>query len=81
VLGANSRSNGLHTPRVEPSERHLPGALAELQGVGRWDGLHIYPDAELGPDGHWQFPRISAARPPKTAVRSRSSVLPKNSRN
>ena len=42
------------------SEADVPNALLELQYVGSWDGIHIFPDAKPGPDGHWQFPRISA---------------------
>jgi hypothetical protein len=38
----------------------VPRTLMELQAMGRWDGLQIFPDAEPEPDGHWQFPRISA---------------------
>jgi hypothetical protein len=41
-------------------EADLPRALMELEAIGSWDGVHIFPDAEPGPDGHWQFPRISA---------------------
>ena len=40
-------------------EADLPRALMELQALSSWDGLHIFPDAEPEPDGHWQFPRIS----------------------
>jgi hypothetical protein len=38
----------------------VPGTLMELQTIGSLDGIQIFPDAEPGPDGHWQFPRISA---------------------
>jgi len=40
-------------------EADVPAALLELQSVGSWDGLQIFPDAKPAPDGHWQFPRIS----------------------
>lgn len=42
-------------------EADVPTALLELQSVGSWDGVHIFPDAEPALDGHWQFPRISAS--------------------
>lgn len=36
--------------------------LTALQGPDAWDdGLLIVPDAQPEPDGHWQFPRISAS--------------------
>ncbi len=39
----------------------MPDELRNLQAVGAsWDGLHIFPDAQPAPDGHWQFPRICA---------------------
>lgn len=38
----------------------VPRALMELPAKGSWDGLQIFPDAEPGLDGHWQFPRLSA---------------------
>lgn len=41
-------------------EADLPKALMELKAVGSWDGLHIFPDAPSGPDGHFQFPWLSA---------------------
>jgi hypothetical protein len=41
-------------------EADVPAALLDLQSLGSWDGIHIFPDAEPAPDGHWQFPCISA---------------------
>jgi hypothetical protein len=41
-------------------EADVPISLLELQSVGGWDGIQIFPDVEPGPDGHWQFPRVSA---------------------
>jgi hypothetical protein len=38
----------------------VPDELRTLQGLAAWDGLRIFPDAQPEPDGHWQFPRISA---------------------
>ncbi len=37
----------------------LLGVVLDLQLMGRWHGLQIYPDAKPAPDGHWQFPRLS----------------------
>ena len=37
----------------------IPEAVADLQTMGRFHGLQIYPDAEPDPDGHWQYPRVS----------------------
>jgi hypothetical protein len=37
-----------------------PDELRNLQALGAWDGLQVFPDAQPAPDGHWQFPRISA---------------------
>ena len=37
----------------------IPEAVADLQTMGRFHGLQIYPDAEPAPDGHWQYPRVS----------------------
>lgn len=42
------------------AETDVPKELLGLQAVGAWDRLQIYPDAEPAPNGHWQFPRISA---------------------
>jgi hypothetical protein len=39
----------------------VPNELKSLQTLGAWDSLQVFPDAQPGPDGHWQFPRISAA--------------------
>lgn len=46
-------------------EADVPEALLQLQSAGRWDGMQIFPDAEPGPDGHWQFPRISVGWEPE----------------
>jgi len=52
--------------RLSDSRKHqidetdVAKELLDLQSTGSWDGLHIVPDAEPAPDGHWQFPRISA---------------------
>jgi hypothetical protein len=37
----------------------LLGVVLDLQLMGPWHGLQIYPDAQPAPDGHWQFPRLS----------------------
>lgn len=42
------------------AQTDVPRELLNLQSSGNWDGLHIFPDAVPAPDGHWQFPRISA---------------------
>lgn len=37
----------------------VPRALLSLQSVNSLTGVQIFPDAEHGQDGHWQFPRLS----------------------
>lgn len=48
--------------RVE--ETDVASELHALQGARSCVGLHIVPDAAPAPDGHWQFPRISAGWEP-----------------
>lgn len=42
------------------ARENVPDELRNLQALGTWDSLHIFPDAQPAPDGHWQFPRICA---------------------
>lgn len=54
TIGRTSWSDGRPLHEVD-----VQNELAKLRGAPSWDGLYIYPDAEPGPDGHWQYPRIS----------------------
>lgn len=42
------------------ARENVSDELRNLQTLGAWDGLHIFPDSQPTPDGHWQFPRICA---------------------
>jgi hypothetical protein len=41
-----------------PPDR-LAEAIRKLQELSPSHGVQVYPDAEPGLDGHWQFPRLS----------------------